>query len=33
MSRNLTFWYSNFIPRFQPIKLDSSSLGVTRTGA
>ncbi|CAM4882414.1 unnamed protein product [Rotaria socialis] len=33
MSRNLTFWYSNFIPRFQPIKSDSSSWGVTRTGA
>jgi len=33
MSRSLTFWYSNFIPRFQMIKSDSTSMEVTRVGA
>ena len=33
MSKNLTFWYSNFIPRFQSIKSNSSSLEVIRIGA
>ncbi|CAF1123978.1 unnamed protein product [Adineta steineri] len=33
MSRNLTFWYSNFIPNFQPIKSDSSSFNIIRIGA
>jgi ryanodine receptor 2 len=33
MSKNLTFWYSNFIPRFQSIKSDSSSFDVIRIGA
>ncbi|CAF3538671.1 unnamed protein product [Rotaria sordida] len=34
MSRSLTFWYSNFIPRFETIKSNSSSsFEITRVGA
>ena len=33
MSRSLTFWYSNFIPRFQTIQFDSTSFETTRVGA
>ncbi|UJR09568.1 hypothetical protein I4U23_013803 [Adineta vaga] len=33
MSRNLTFWYSNFIPKFQTIKSDAPSVSVIRIGA
>ncbi|CAF4506903.1 unnamed protein product, partial [Rotaria sp. Silwood2] len=33
MSKNATFWYSNFIPRFIPIKSNSSSFEVIRIGA
>ncbi|UJR36545.1 hypothetical protein I4U23_029265 [Adineta vaga] len=33
MTRSLTFWYSNFIPRFETLKSDSSSFEVTRIGA
>ncbi|CAF4086783.1 unnamed protein product [Rotaria sordida] len=33
MSKNATFWYSNFVPRFIPIKQDSPSFEVIRIGA
>jgi ryanodine receptor 2 len=33
MSRSLTFWYSNFIPRFETIKSNSTSFEITRVGA
>jgi ryanodine receptor 2 len=33
MSRSLTFWYSNFIPRFETVKSNSPSLEITRVGA
>ena len=33
MSKSLTFWYSNFIPRFETIKSDSLSFEITRIGA
>ncbi|CAF5018657.1 unnamed protein product, partial [Rotaria socialis] len=33
MSRSLTFWYSNFIPRFESVKSFSRSFEIVRVGA
>ncbi|CAF5102348.1 unnamed protein product, partial [Rotaria magnacalcarata] len=33
MSRRLTFWYSNFIPHFEPVKSFSPSFEIVRVGA
>ena len=33
MSRNLTLWYSNFIPRFHSLKPETSTFDVIRIGA